>query len=141
MVKYHSFKVFYIHIYYPCLYLVAVFHTFCLFWILLLFSYCHTNTTCMLQFWACNKPKENGSAMRNDHSCYVHSSSHCDSHPRLPASPHTAQYIGICCLVNQCCHLLLHCQSRGRKLGSNIFPLISLKHSFQSWECLLLWVS
>lgn len=41
----------------------------------------------MLQFWACNKSKENGSATRNDHSCYVHSSSHWWFTSKAPSLP------------------------------------------------------
>lgn len=43
-----------------------------------------------------------------------------DSHPRLPAHPGSAQHVGVCGLVQQTVHLLLHRQAVSWKLGTDV---------------------
>lgn len=53
------------------------------------------------------------------------SSSGADSHPRFPARPGSAQHVGVCGLVQQTVHLLLHRQAFGRQLGADVVLLRS----------------
>lgn len=53
------------------------------------------------------------------------SASGADSHPRFPAHPGSAQHVGVCGLVQQTVHLLLHRQAFSRQLGADVVLLRS----------------
>lgn len=57
-----------------------------------------------------------------------------DSHPRLPARPGSAQHVGVCGLVQQTVHLLLHRQAFGREPGADVVLIGSQGHRLHPAE-------
>lgn len=87
MVKYHFFSLLDPYIFSMFVPSDSVLHFFAIFE----FYFCSVTVT--LTLYTCSSfehsinPKENGSAMKNDHSCYVHTSSHWQFTSKAPSLP------------------------------------------------------
>lgn len=64
--------------------------------------------------------------------CFCHN----DSNPWFPAYPYPAQYIGICCLIDQALYLLFNTKIFLLVSGSYVVWFLSTSHSYHA---LILW--